>query len=165
MLINQKVMSRMKNTRIQIQYDNNEYCNGNYIIGVYSNNIVTVYITHDLHLGALATIDRCSSSKGHGATCLKYRQSASRVKAIQAHAVDVFELCTVDTLERVAKQVSKRPNRGLAFEKLVTEYYGQTWHHDHLEWWLGPDIVIDGQPYQIKYDKAQLCHEGQAGLR
>lgn len=155
----------MINDTMRQQYDNNEYCNGNYIVGVYSDNSITVYVTKELHFGRLATIDHCSSSKGHGATCLKYRQSADRVKAIREHAIDTFELCTLDTLERVARQVSKRVNRGLAFEKLVTEYYGQTWHHDHLEWWLGPDIVIDGQPYQIKYDKAQLCHEGQAGLR
>lgn len=155
----------MINDTIQRQYDSNEYCNGNYIMGVYSDNIVTVYVTQGLHLGHLATIDHCSSSKGHGATCLKYRQNADRVRAIQEHAIDTFELCTLDTLEHVARQVGKRTNRGLAFEKLVTEHYGQAWHHDHLEWWLGPDIVIDGQPYQIKYDKAQLCHEGQAGLR
>lgn len=155
----------MTDEKIRRQYDNNEYCNGHYIIGVYEGCKVIAYITNKLQLGQLATVDRCSSSKGHGATCLKYRQSASRVRAIQEHAVSVFELCTVDTLERVARQVSKRANRGLAFEKLVTEYYGQTWRHDHLEWWLGPDIVIDGQPYQIKFDKAQLCHEGQAGLR
>lgn len=158
-------VNKMINDTIQRQYDNNEYCNGNYIMGVYSGNDVTVYVTQGLHLGRLATIDRCSNSKGHGATCLKYRQNASRVRTIQEHAIDTFKLCTLDTLERVAHQVGKRTNRGLAFEKLVTEYYGQTWHHDHLEWWLGPDIVIDGQPYQIKYDKAQLCHEGQAGLR
>ena len=155
----------MINNTIRIQYDNNEYCKGHYIIGVYEGCKVLAYVTEGLHLGQLATIDHCSSSKGHGASCLKYRQSADRVRAIQAHAVSVFELCTVDTLERVAKQVSKRANRGLAFEKLVTEYFKQIWHHDHLEWWLGPDIIIDGQPYQIKFDKAQLCHEGQAGLR
>lgn len=155
----------MSDKNMRIQYDNNEYCNGSYIIGIYEDNKVLAYLTEGLHLGRLATVDRCSGSKGHGATCLKYRQSASRVRAIQEHATGVFELCTVDTLKQVARQVSKRPNRGLAFEKLVTEHYGQTWHHDHLEWWLGPDIVVDGQPYQIKYDKAQLCHEGQAGLR
>lgn len=155
----------MTDEKIRAQYDNNEYCNGHYIIGVYEGEHVLAYVTEDLHLGRLATVDHCSNSKGHGATCLKYRQNTSRVRAIQAHAVNVFELCTVDTLERVAKQVSKRANRGLAFEKLVTEWFKQVWHHDHLEWWLGPDIVINGQPYQIKFDKAQLCHEGQAGLR
>ena len=155
----------MTDEKIRQQYDKNEYCNGHYIIGVYESGHVIAYVTEGLHLGQLATVDRCSSSKGHGATCLKYRQSASRTRAIQEHAVSVFELCTVDTLEQVAKQVSKRANRGLAFEKLVTEWFKQVWHHDHLEWWLGPDIVIDGQPYQIKFDKAQLCHEGQTGLR
>ena len=155
----------MTDEKIRQQYDSNEYCKGHYIIGVYESGHVIAYVTEGLHLGQLATVDRCSSSKGHGATCLKYRQSASRTRAIQEHAVNMFELCTVDTLERVANQVSKRANRGLAFEKLVTEWFKQVWHHDHLEWWLGPDIVIDGQPYQIKFDKAQLCHEGQAGLQ
>ena len=154
----------MDTNTMRIQYHINEFCHGNYIIGIYYNNKVIVYVCHGLNLGALATVDRTSKAKGGCAASLKYRQAAARTQVIKEHAVDVFELCSLDTLNRVAHEVSKRPNRGVAFEKLVTEHYGQTWERDHLEWWNGPDIVVNGEPFQIKYDKATLCHEGQAGL-
>lgn len=154
----------MDTNTMKIKYHVNEFCHGNYIIGILYNGKIIIYVCHGLDLGALALVDRASKKNG-GAACLKYRQSAARTQIIKEHAIDSFELCSAETLDRVAHEVSKgRPNRGLACERLVTEHYGQTWEHDNLEWWEGPDIVVNGEPFQIKYDKATLCHEGQAGL-
>lgn len=50
-------------------------------------------------------------------------------------------------------------NRGEIFEKLVTEHFGQVWVKDNVPFTEGPDVEIDGVPYQIKYQKATFCNE------
>lgn len=52
-------------------------------------------------------------------------------------------------------------NRGDIFEKLVTEYYGQTWEKDTIPFWVQGDIQIDGVEIQIKFDSASLLNTNQ----
>lgn len=49
-------------------------------------------------------------------------------------------------------------NKGEIFEKLVTEYYGQTWKKDTVPFYVAGDINIDGQKVQIKLDSATLMN-------
>lgn len=49
-------------------------------------------------------------------------------------------------------------NKGEIFEKLVTEYYGQTWTKDTVPFYVAGDININGQEVQIKLDSATLMN-------
>lgn len=52
-------------------------------------------------------------------------------------------------------------NKGENFEKLVTEYYGQTWEKDTIPFWVQGDINLSGKEVQIKFDGATLINAKQ----
>jgi hypothetical protein len=52
-------------------------------------------------------------------------------------------------------------NKGEIFEKLVTEYFGQTWEKDNVPFWVQGDICVDGREIQIKLDSATLMNTKQ----
>ena len=70
-------------------------------------------------------------------------------------------LCTKSEFEELAKKVggNGRSNRGLALEKLITEYFGQEWHADSKKFTESGDITINGIEYQIKTHKATFTNE------
>jgi hypothetical protein len=71
-----------------------------------------------------------------------------------------IELCSKDYFLAIAKSICKTgSNQGDAFEKLVTEYYGQEWHRNNNEFWEKGDIAINGVEYQIKTHKASLISD------
>ena len=130
----------------------------NYIIGTYDTKANKVYanILMEYPFEYLSTIN--SSSRNLGSR-LRYRQTKELKQLIENIAIQTFELCSLEYLETVARQLSdKQVNRGLAFEKIVTEHYNQIWHHDNIPWYNGPDIVIDSIPYQIKYDSCNFTN-------
>ena len=71
------------------------------------------------------------------------------------------ELTTKERFETVAKEVggNGRSNRGLALEKLITEYFGQEWKADSKCFTECGDININGVEYQIKGHKATFTNE------
>ena len=52
-------------------------------------------------------------------------------------------------------------NKGEIFEKLVTEFFGQTWAKDTIPFWVQGDIEVDGRQIQIKLDSATLMNTKQ----
>ena len=52
-------------------------------------------------------------------------------------------------------------NKGEIFEKLVTEYFGQTWEKDTVPFWVQGDINVNGKEVQIKLDTATLMNTKQ----
>ena len=52
-------------------------------------------------------------------------------------------------------------NKGEIFEKLVTEYFGQTWEKDTIPFWVQGDININGKEIQIKFENAGLMNTKQ----
>ena len=49
-------------------------------------------------------------------------------------------------------------NKGEIFEKLVTEYFGQTWTKDTIPFYEQGDINVNGKEIQIKLDSATLVN-------
>lgn len=49
-------------------------------------------------------------------------------------------------------------NKGEIFEKLVTEYFGQTWTKDTIPFYKQGDINVNGKEIQIKLDSATLVN-------
>lgn len=56
---------------------------------------------------------------------------------------------------------AEKYNKGEIFEKIVTEYFGQTWQKDTVPFWVQGDIEVDGQQVQIKLDSATLMNTKQ----
>jgi len=56
---------------------------------------------------------------------------------------------------------AEKYNKGEIFEKLVTEYFGQTWEKDTVPFWVQGDINLDGKEVQIKLDSATLMNTKQ----
>ena len=57
--------------------------------------------------------------------------------------------------------VTEKYNKGEIFEKLVTEYFGQTWEKDTIPFWVQGDINVNGRELQIKLDAATLMNTKQ----
>lgn len=77
----------------------------------------------------------------------KYREQLLRKGAICLGSADCL--------------VADKYNKGEIFEKLVTEYFGQTWEKDNIPFWIQGDICIDGREVQIKLDSATLMNTKQ----
>lgn len=150
-------------------YNNNAFTGAHYIVGYREDGIVYMAIFSNFHFVELAKLTTGSRKAGH---CLRYTQTNTAVTTLKARADYIIPLCTVAELEALAwcwnGTECKQANRGKAFERLVTEYFGQVWEDDSIPWWEGPDIEINGIGYQIKYDRCNFCNEKQiseAGLR
>jgi hypothetical protein len=51
-------------------------------------------------------------------------------------------------------------NKGFAFERLVSEYYGIEYRgQDNVGFWVGGDLEVNGEQVQIKFQGAQIVAE------
>ena len=51
-------------------------------------------------------------------------------------------------------------NKGFAFERLVSEYYGIEYRgQDNVGFWVGGDLEVNGEQIQIKFQGAQIVAE------
>ena len=57
--------------------------------------------------------------------------------------------------------VADKYNKGEIFEKMVTEYFGQTWEKDNVPFYIDGDINVDVKKIQIKLDSATLMNTKQ----
>lgn len=57
--------------------------------------------------------------------------------------------------------VADKYNKGEIFEKIITEYFGQTWEKDTVPFYKDGDITVDGRKIQIKLDSATLTNTKQ----
>lgn len=152
-------------------YSRNAYTN-NYIVGTHEDGIIVAYFLKNTHFSEYSHKAESSGKNGANSIALRYDQSEKILRILRARAVAIVPICTESELEELAScwngKPCKQKNRGKAFERLVTEWAGQTWTDDKIPWWLGPDLVIDEIPYQIKYDRCGFTNERQialAGLR
>lgn len=130
-----------------------------YIIGIKWKKQVIACVVTSAVLEKIVTLDRASRGEGYS---IRFKPNMKTRMYILRNALETFKICSVDELERVAKtEVGKRTNRGSAFEKLVTEYFGQEWCKDSVPFTEAGDIEINGKAYQIKYEGATFCNEKQ----
>ena len=149
---------QMFETFLKAEYNRLDYTRGHYIVGYHENGLVFACVMDNFHFVEMAYVTNGSRNSG---ASLRYRQTKKAVSTLKAAATYIFPLCSEELLEEVAKDYGKQPNRGKAFEKLVTEYYGQTWEDDQVPFWEAGDIELNGQAYQIKYDRCNFCNEKQ----
>lgn len=129
----------------------------NFIVGaVIGNSVKFAFVDSSMLENALTT--STGSSKERASTTLRLLVS----KDLKAYIKDNgTELTTKEQFETVAKEVggNGRSNRGLALEKLITEYFGQEWKADSKCFTECGDININGVEYQIKGHKATFTNE------
>lgn len=117
-----------------------------YIVGfVYNRGLY--FITMDEIKPRFLSIEQASRNQGENL----------RLRLKKAHRESLMKkspiyLGSADCLN------SDNYNKGEIFEKLVTEYYGQTWTKDTVPFYVAGDININGQEVQIKLDSATLMN-------
>ena len=140
------------------KYDEKSYTH-NYIIGIkWKKQIIACVVTSAV-LGKITILDRASRGAGYS---LRFKPNMTIRMYLLKNALTTYKICSVNELERVAREeVGNRTNRGSAFEKLVTEYFGQEWHKDSVPFTEAGDIEVNGKAYQIKFEGATFCNEKQ----
>ena len=82
-----------------------------------------------------------------------------RLRLKKAHRNSLMKNSTC--LGSADKLVADKYNKGEIFEKLITEYFGQTWEKDTIPFWVQGDINLNGTEVQIKLDGATLMNTKQ----
>jgi hypothetical protein len=129
----------------------------NYIIGgVVKNDVKFYFFTGDELINNL-TLSKGSTKGSRGATILRLKFSGDLKKAVENKG---FYLCTKDEFENLAKTINgKQANRGLAFEKLIFEYFKQEWRQNNKKFTECGDITIKEKHFQVKFLKATFTDE------
>lgn len=126
----------------------------NYIVGVNMNgSIYMIHITDD-DLKDITTLERAGHNNGYA---LKYKPNNKIRTYLLSKGATV--LCSTLYFEQLVK--TSKYNKGEVFERLVTEWYGQEWHKDNINYRAQGDINVNGIEIQIKYEKASFISEGQ----
>lgn len=137
-------------------YHDNAYTD-NYIFGVEVKN--TIYMVKKrctvADLEHYLTVQHASRDQGESIRFAP--RTAEKVELIADG--EVRPLCSKAYFETLVS--NSKYNRGQIFEKLVTEYHGQSWKADNVPFTVAGDIEVDGIPYQIKFQKASFLSEGQ----
>lgn len=120
------------------------------------SHIVGFIFNHDLYMTEMESIPPrylCESmaSRGQGNSLRlrikkKYKEQLIRKGAICLGSEDILD---------------GTYNKGEEFERVVTEYFGQTWEKDSIPFWVQGDINVDGREIQIKLDSATLINESR----
>ena len=129
----------------------------NFIVGGECGDVVKFQFVKAEDLVNNLTIQD-GSGKERGSKILRLLFSKELKKMVNNNGIT---LCTKSEFEELAKKVggNGRSNRGLALEKLITEYFGQKWHADNKKFTESGDIEINGISYQIKGHKATFTNE------
>lgn len=124
----------------------------NYIYGFYFQNVVyMVEATADL-MPYILKLDKASRGAGYSLRfCPNKNQKAFLLSK------SAYPLCSKDFFETSVKE--SKYNKGEIFEKMVTEFYGQTWEKDNIPFTEDGDLTVNGIAYQIKFEKATFTNE------
>ncbi len=147
-MTNTTLFSRM------IQKYNEHSFTHNYIFGFeYKGNVYMVDTTSEA-LPYILTLDKASRGAGYS---LRFKPTVEQ--RLYLISLGATVLCSSAYFKEVV--ASNKYNNGENFEKLVTEYFGQTWEKDTVPFWKDGDITVDGIPYQVKFNKASFTSEKQ----
>lgn len=91
---------------------------------------------------------------------IKYRPNSEQIAIIKANACEIFEVCTLESLEKLATACGGkgRKNRGNAFEELVAVLMtARQQEKQNFSYWNGGDIIdANGVQWQVKYNRATV---------
>lgn len=123
-----------------------------YVFGFTFENTVWAVKADSSFLPYILKLDKASRGAGFALRFCPNRQQKATLLSLGAIA-----LCSKDYF--TAACASNKYNKGENFEKLYTEYCGQTWIKDNIPYTEAGDIEVDGVAYQIKFEKATFTNE------
>lgn len=130
-----------------------------YIYGITKDGLVKAYVVRNGNesLASLASLDRASTKNG-GTFSLKFKPNKNQVAILEEVAEEVKTICTTAYLEN---EFSTRPqNRGQIFEEMVaTAFKGEQVTKKNAKFTESGDIVINGEHFQVKFQKATFTDE------
>lgn len=124
----------------------------NYIYGFTFQDVVYAVATGTDVMPFILKLDRASRGQGYALRFCPTNKQKAFLLARGAKAI-----CSKKFFEETV--AASKYNRGEIFEKMITEMGGEKWVKDTLKFNEGPDAVIDGVPYQIKFEKATFTNE------
>lgn len=133
----------------------------NYIFGFeYKHTIYKCFQSKDV-LPYICTLDK--SAEKNGGMAIRFKPSVAQKLLLLTNAQPVCSdkyfdaLCNEKYMNAKGKLV--KYNRGEVFEKLITESFGQVWEKDKTPFTDAADVVGNGIPYQVKFEKATFACE------
>lgn len=133
------------------------------IIGAARDGYVKAYLIK-LDLDGYKTIFSDKPCQSKRQTVIKYRSSKTKVEYLTAHALQIIDLCTEQELKDKCrtfinkKGEERKENCGECFEWLMAQYFGVSQNEkSNLTYREGGDMVINGIPYQVKYEKSGIA--------
>ena len=144
--------NELKNT-IQSFYNKTAYAHL-YIMGFRMNGNIYFVIVKAQMLDHLTKLDKASRGAGYS---LRFKPTKAQKNLMMSFGAQV--LCSEKFFDELVEM--SKYNRGEVFEKLITEYFGQTWVKDNIPYTEAGDIEVDGVAYQIKFEKATFITEAQ----
>ena len=138
-----------------INFYNETSATHNYIVAFnYKGNIIAVETTSETLFNTGVKLDKASKGQGYS---IRFKPNNSEKVALMSGKS--FVLCSTEMFNTLVAE--SKYNKGEVIEKLITEYFGQTWTKDNVPYTVDGDITVNGVKYQIKFEKATFINEGQ----
>ena len=125
-----------------------------YIFGILFKGTLYMIKADASSLGMLLKLDKASRGKGYSLRFRPNRQQKALLMSMGA-----TPLCSAEMFAELVAE--SKYNKGEVFEKLVTEYFGQTWEKDNVPFTEDGDLTVNGIAYQIKFEQATFITEAQ----
>ena len=137
-----------------VEFYNRKAFTHNYIFGIIFQGNVYMVKTSSAMLAYVLKLDKASRGAGYQ---LRFKPNNAIRAMLLAEGATL--ICSVKFFEELVK--ASKYNKGEIFEKLVTEYFGQTWEKDSVPFTDDGDLTVDGTAWQIKFESASFINEKQ----
>ena len=137
-----------------VEFYNRKAFTHNYIFGIIFQGNVYMVKTSSAMLAYVLKLDKASRGAG-----MQLRFKPNNAIRAMLLAEGATLICSVKFFEELVK--ASKYNKGEIFEKLVTEYFGQTWEKDSVPFTDDGDLTVDGTVWQIKFESASFINEKQ----
>lgn len=147
----------MKNSEIKAMltaFYNKTAFTHHYIIVFRFKGSIWFTITEATLLDHITKLDKASRGAGYS---LRFKPDKTQKALLMSHNAQV--LCSEEFFDELVEM--SKYNKGEIAEKLITEYFGQTWTKDNVPYTVAGDIEVNGIAYQIKFEKATFITEAQ----
>lgn len=133
------------------RYNEKSYTH-HYIFGFHFKGNVYMVVADSKILAYILKLDKASRGQGYS-----LRFSPNTDQKLMLIAMGAMILCSTEFFNM--EVANSRYNKGEIFEKMVTEFYGQTWVKDNVPFTEDGDLTVDHIAYQIKFEKATFTNE------
>lgn len=123
-----------------------------YIYGFCYQNLIYMVEADSSIMPYILKLDHAGRGAGHS---LRFCPNTAQKILLMSKGAKV--LCSKAFFEATVKE--SKYNKGEIFEKMVTEFFGQTWKKDRVPFTEDGDLTVYGISFQIKFEKATFVSE------